>query len=361
MMVIGQPGFLKKYNCDIVENIIFERGPITKPEIAQATSLSLPTVNKAVDELEQNRIVRIDESAQGSGVGRKAKYYIANENLGEVIVISHLDSRWYGALIDFVGKIKEEQSVPIANENLQDSLSCIFKLIDGFREHCSNLLTIGIGIPGVVLADGTIGSIPTIPAWEDLPLQHTLEKKYGVPVLVENDVNLMTRGYASANLPEVDNLLFFYFGLGIGSGMILNKTLYKGFSGFAGEFGFMDAYGQNLDRNAPIEKDLSTLLQHLQVSPEDQETRLQYYNLIIKVIINAISMLNPNVVVIHGIGLGKEALPYFENALSRHFPSIHQPELRITENRNYGMTGLIHACLSGLLERCHQFETGRSV
>lgn len=355
MMGIGQPGILKKFNCDIVESIIFERGPITKPEIAQATSLSLPTVNKAVDELEQNGIVRVDLTAQGSGVGRKAKYYVANENLGQVIVISHLDARWYGALIDFVGNILEEKNLPISDQDLENSLVPVYELIDGFRSHSSNLLAMGIGIPGVVLADGTVGSIPTVPAWEGLPLQHVLEEKYGVPVLLENDVNLMTLGYSVTNLPEVENLAFFYFGLGIGSGMILNGKLYKGFSGFAGEFGFMDAYGSHTG-NAPIEMDLAALLQQLQQDPEDRETRSRYYDLVTKVIINAVSMLNPQVVVIHGLGLDKGALPYFRNALNQHFPTIHQPEIRITEKSNYGMNGLIYSCLSGLLRKCQIFE-----
>ena len=45
-MLVGQPKLLKEVNRDIIKDMIFEEGPITKPELAKASNLSLPTVNK---------------------------------------------------------------------------------------------------------------------------------------------------------------------------------------------------------------------------------------------------------------------------------------------------------------------------
>ena len=51
MMVVGKPHLMKKCNSDIIYSMIRERGPISKPALATATKLSLPTVNRLVDEL----------------------------------------------------------------------------------------------------------------------------------------------------------------------------------------------------------------------------------------------------------------------------------------------------------------------
>lgn len=53
--------------------MIFEYGPITKPELSKRSNLSLPTINKIVDGLEQDGIVRQDGTA-GSGSGKKQSY-----------------------------------------------------------------------------------------------------------------------------------------------------------------------------------------------------------------------------------------------------------------------------------------------
>ena len=48
-MIVGKPQLLKKLNSDIVRDLIYKEGPISKPEIAEKTALSLPTVKKRVD------------------------------------------------------------------------------------------------------------------------------------------------------------------------------------------------------------------------------------------------------------------------------------------------------------------------
>ena len=47
----GKPKMLKEINSSIIENLVFENGPISKPELAKRTGLSLPTINKLVDDL----------------------------------------------------------------------------------------------------------------------------------------------------------------------------------------------------------------------------------------------------------------------------------------------------------------------
>ena len=65
-MLVGQPKLLKEVNRDIIKDLIFQQGPITKPELTRKTNLSLPTVNKIVDGLEEDGIIRqVREKGQG--------------------------------------------------------------------------------------------------------------------------------------------------------------------------------------------------------------------------------------------------------------------------------------------------------
>ncbi|MDR2111249.1 MAG: MarR family transcriptional regulator, partial [Spirochaetaceae bacterium] len=79
--LIGKPQVLKKVNSSVIEQLIYEHGPLSKPELAKLTSLSLPTVSKLVDALEKKS--RLSQAGHTSGgAGRKAALYETNRNAG---------------------------------------------------------------------------------------------------------------------------------------------------------------------------------------------------------------------------------------------------------------------------------------
>ena len=84
--VVGQPRYLKEVNQNIIDRLIIEKGPLTKPQIAALTGLSLPTVNKIVDLLEAENKVR-SIGMTGNGVGRRAQLYQTNEDSGNVLTV----------------------------------------------------------------------------------------------------------------------------------------------------------------------------------------------------------------------------------------------------------------------------------
>lgn len=100
---------------------------------------------------------------------------------------------------------------------------------------------IGIGLPGLVDApNGIVRFLPNIPGWRNVPLKKKLEKKLGIPVFLENDVNLITLGewcYGAGR--GVQNMVCMTLGTGVGSGLILDGRLYRGVGFAAGELGHM--------------------------------------------------------------------------------------------------------------------------
>jgi predicted NBD/HSP70 family sugar kinase len=101
---------------------------------------------------------------------------------------------------------------------------------------------IGIGVPGPVdFAAGRAIHPPIMPGWDDYPIRDRFEERYHVPVLIDNDVNIMALGEYWVMQPQVEDLIFVKVGTGIGSGLIVGGRLQRGARGAAGDIGHIQA------------------------------------------------------------------------------------------------------------------------
>ncbi|MBP9003265.1 MAG: ROK family protein [Candidatus Hydrogenedentes bacterium] len=99
---------------------------------------------------------------------------------------------------------------------------------------------IGVGSPGPLdPATGIIIDTPNL-GWKNFPLAERLREKFGVPVLVDNDVNVGTYGeWRFGKVADCLHVVGIFPGTGIGGGIIVDGRLLHGFSGAAGEVGHM--------------------------------------------------------------------------------------------------------------------------
>jgi glucokinase len=107
---------------------------------------------------------------------------------------------------------------------------------------------VGIGIAGLVNHEkGTIVTSPHLPV-KQTPLKKILEKRLGIPVIVDNDVNASGLGerFFGAGRDAL-NFIYLTIGTGIGGAIFINGELYRGTMGFAGELGHMI-----VDLNGPV-------------------------------------------------------------------------------------------------------------
>ncbi len=100
---------------------------------------------------------------------------------------------------------------------------------------------IGVGLPGLIdHAAGIVRFLPNIPGWRNVRLRAILAQKTGLPVVVDNDVKLITLAEWKFGAGKgAANMMCITLGTGVGAGLILNNTLYRGEGNAAGELGHM--------------------------------------------------------------------------------------------------------------------------
>ncbi len=100
---------------------------------------------------------------------------------------------------------------------------------------------IGVGLPGLIdHAAGVVRFLPNIRGWRNVRLRAILAQRTGLPVVVDNDVKLITLAEWKFGAGKgAANMMCITLGTGVGAGLILNNTLYRGEGNAAGELGHM--------------------------------------------------------------------------------------------------------------------------
>ncbi|RPI75977.1 MAG: ROK family protein [Desulfobacteraceae bacterium] len=358
--IIGQPHSIKKVNIDIIEEIIAENGPISKPELAKITSLSLPTVNKIVDALRKNDRIKVAD-VSSTGIGRKAQFYVINENLGYILALYFRDDAdsYNCAVVNAVGDMIYQCFMPVDTSTKASALESTFRAIDDLLVQAgNNAKAIGIGMPSVVKKDQTLSNIPDIPEWESLNLKEHIEAKYGIPTFIDNDVNLLTVGFYQNELKQqYHDLVYIYLGKGVGSGIIINKKLHKGFKGFAGEIGYLivekplEDQVESVKAKGLLEQKICALIQEIKQAPTAEEKSRQkdkLLDLLAFSLNNLICILNPEVIALKCEIIDAAFISALEAKLAALFHREHLPVFLNDPSQNSGIFGIVNMCVANI-------------
>jgi len=359
--IIGQPQVLKKINIEQLESLIYEKGPLSKPELARLSGLSLPTVNKLVRQLEEEGKVK-SIGLMGSGAGRKANVYVANEQLGNYIILYYQNNTIICCLADITGEIIEQSKVDIGTNVVFDPHksvpNMILEMINTLKDKSRNeIKAIGIGVPGVVKDNNVISSIPNIPELEGINLKKLVEDAFEIPTFIENDIKLTTVGYYHQNLKKKYNdMIYIYFGVGLGSGIILNRKLHKGFTSFAGELGYMAVSMDSDDADYTTkgggfeskikelreQKNMCETMEAIAKIDQEMATLFSF------AIANLIGVINPQVIVIGGEFISDRILSEIRKNITKLIPSDNIPEFIVDDKYSAGVEGAINMCISNI-------------
>ncbi|HUI36307.1 MAG TPA: ROK family protein, partial [Gaiellaceae bacterium] len=207
------------------------------------------------------------------GPGYGALYF---EPVAEAALVVGLDlgARFVrGAVCDLAGTIRARQDVELAVADAAEAVETIAQLQGSLLEAAALDPTlvdrVVVGVPGVVAGDGTLRLIENVSGLEGRSFGHELEEALGLPVALENDINLAALGEQWQGVARgVDDFAFLSVGTGMGAGLVLGGELHRGRNGAAGEVDFaLAGIGQTLDPSAPEVVELARDLAGLQADP----------------------------------------------------------------------------------------------
>lgn len=220
--------------------VVRERGPLAASEIVRVTGLAKSTVSINLDRLLQAGLVR--EVARAGGKRRNLEIadsagYVVGVDLGQ----THLAL----GLCDLRAALLQRTRAPLllrreTPEAVLDRIaSTAAELMARAEVEPRRLLGIAVGVPGPVdHARGVAVSPPVMPGWDHFPVSSYLAERFGCPVFVDNDVNVMALGERDRGAAQdAADFMFVKIGTGIGCGLVVRGEIYRGAKGAAGDIG----------------------------------------------------------------------------------------------------------------------------
>ena len=138
--------------------------------------------------------------------------------------------------------ILKREAIPTfqGNRSPLETIDCLCKIGEAFLlEKNIRLQSTGVSCGGPLDEEkGLILSPPNLPGYDEIPIKRILEDRFQVPSFLENDANACALCEWRFGAGQgTKNMIFLTFGTGMGAGLILNGSLYRGSSGMAGEVG----------------------------------------------------------------------------------------------------------------------------
>ncbi len=230
-------------NLRLALQIIFDKAPTSRAEVARESNLTPATASELVDELLAMDLV--DEVGFGISAGGKPPTLIAPKPTGRQIIALDVSSpEFKGAILDLNGAIISVVSMPRATGD--DGVAVTVALVEQLMDAATSpVLGVAIGSPGVVSHDlGVITSANL--HWTDMAIRDAVTKATDAPVYLINDAQAAALREYSEIEDDSSSLILIRVGFGIGAGYVLDGHLFRGDNAAIGEIGHVRLDGDGL-------------------------------------------------------------------------------------------------------------------
>lgn len=371
----ASPKLVKLLNRELIINELKQNPKQSRADLSKATNLSKPAVSVIVKELIEEGLV-FETGVGPSNGGKKPILLEYNSKSNYVIGTLIQDDNIFIGLGDMNGElekvIRTKFKPPIDGLEIVDMIANeVLNLLSSENIDPSLIKGMTIGVSGITEDErNVISSSPNV-NWKEIHLKDELTQRLNFNIAVENDVNLMTIGeFHKGQGKEINNFVYLYIGNGIGSGLFLNGSFYKGFHSAAGEIGYMMIgkkelakdnlgvfeanYGRSgiKDRLEAIQfpfVNRDSIIQELQLCKNHEVINNILQDIITewaKATVNIISVIDPEVVILSGelTYLDEESYQHYINLVEQFVPKM--PVIKQTElGSKAGLYGAIHLAL----------------
>ncbi|MCW5251808.1 MULTISPECIES: ROK family transcriptional regulator [unclassified Streptomyces] len=220
----------------------------TRSGIARITGLSRSTVGQRLDALFEAGLVR-EGAASTSARGRPSRALHLNESAGVVIAVDIGESRTRVAVTDLEARVLADAVEPLALSEGPEALlgritETVHEVVRDAGAGGRPIAGIGFGLPAPVDYEaGHVLGWSIMTGWDTYDIRAHLRADWPVPILIDNDVNLLTLAEHRRFWSDQRNLLYIKAGTGVGSGMVIDGRVHRGSQGAAGDIGHAHVSG----------------------------------------------------------------------------------------------------------------------
>ncbi|WEK34563.1 MAG: ROK family protein [Candidatus Pseudobacter hemicellulosilyticus] len=231
----------------MIKHLYFNK-ELSCADLSDLTDKSLPYTARALQELMEEGAVFESGHASSTG-GRRAQMYSIRHDILYVVAVAMDQFITHVGILDmrnqYVGPVEK---IELDLTNNPSALTDLAQYLDAFIGRSGipkeKIAGIGIGMPGFV--DTNQGLNHTFLKTTTGTIVSQVESVTGLPVLIDNDSSLIALAeWKLGAARNKRNAMVINIGWGIGLGLILNGTLFRGQNGFAGEFSHIPLFTNN--------------------------------------------------------------------------------------------------------------------
>ncbi|WP_328538720.1 ROK family transcriptional regulator [Streptomyces sp. NBC_00344] len=249
----GTPRVLRAMNDRAALDLLLEHGPLSRTRIGKLTGLSKPTASQLLARLEAAGLVVATGTSEGRP-GPSAQLYAVNARAAHAAGIDVNPQRIRAAVADITGRTVGEFRLATPGRRGTGAVQQVTEALDGAVKAAglvrADVRRVVMGTPGAFDPNtGRLRYASHLPGWHSPTLLDELAAALPMPVEYENDVNLAA--IAEQRLGAArghDDFVLLWNEEGVGAAVVLGGRLHRGFTGGAGEVGFMPVPGAPLVR-----------------------------------------------------------------------------------------------------------------
>jgi glucokinase len=237
---------MRSLNAIELLELVRRHGPISRAALAKVSRLSKPTVSIQIDALLAKGLVVEVGTGEGSiRGGKKPTLLEFNADYGRILCVD-VGPEWVRfASADLMGATLHALQLPT---HPQEGAEAVLATIErGISELVASepgdhqLQLISAAVPGIVdVREGMVLETDNVFGWRNLDFARKLQATFGIPVHVDNDVNMAALAELNAGGADAPrNFVLIRLSTGIGAGVVLGGTLHQGAHWAAGEIGHM--------------------------------------------------------------------------------------------------------------------------
>lgn len=219
-------------------------GPASRPDLAQRSGLSKPTVATALANLEHDGLVQV--AGRRTGVrGPAAILYEVRPDAGFVLGLDVGRNYVRGAIADITGRVLARRSRAVRLTSARNRLDALRRLAGELAESegigMNDVVQTVVGSPGVYdERRAALTMARNLPGWEEPEVVADLAGIFGETTVVENDVDLAALAERDRGVGrDVGTFCVVWVGTGIGMGLVIDGRLHRGAHGAAGEIAYL--------------------------------------------------------------------------------------------------------------------------